>query len=206
MPTTTSRWRALAALLRPDAWRWVGLGALVAAGSGLILTGPLIVRSIVDKATTGTTAGQLTQAGGAVLDRGRRHPADQHGGGLDGHGHGMAHDQRHPHPPRPARVGSQPCVSPPAHTGRTDPARRWRRDIGLRLHGAGDPSRRRGAVHGGRHDRCLDRGRLAIGAGRHRLRDARRRRDRPRPPSRRRRIIGRNGRRTPACMGASRSG
>lgn len=61
MPTATSRWRALAALLRPDAWRWVGLGALVAAGSGLILTGPLIVRSIVDKATTGTTTGQLTR-------------------------------------------------------------------------------------------------------------------------------------------------
>ena len=45
MSPATSRWRALAALLRPDAWRWVGLGALVAAGSGLILTGPLIVRS-----------------------------------------------------------------------------------------------------------------------------------------------------------------
>ena len=61
MPTATSRWRALAALLRPDAWRWVGLGALVAAGSGLILTGPLIVRNIVDKATTGTTTAQLTR-------------------------------------------------------------------------------------------------------------------------------------------------
>ena len=61
MPTATSRWRALAALLRPDAWRWAWLGALVAAGSGLILTGPLIVRNIVDKATRGTTTGQLTR-------------------------------------------------------------------------------------------------------------------------------------------------
>lgn len=61
MPTATSRWRALAALLRPDAWRWAGLGALVAGGSGLILTGPLIVRGIVDRATTGTTTGQLTR-------------------------------------------------------------------------------------------------------------------------------------------------
>lgn len=61
MPTATARWRALAALLRPDAWRWAGLGALVAAGSGLILTGPLIVRVIVDRATAGTTADQLTR-------------------------------------------------------------------------------------------------------------------------------------------------
>ncbi len=60
MSSSTSRWRALAALLRPDAWRWVGLGALVATGAGLILTGPLIVRSIVDHAAEGTTSGQLT--------------------------------------------------------------------------------------------------------------------------------------------------
>ncbi|MGZ4702017.1 MAG: hypothetical protein ACXV98_12460, partial [Ilumatobacteraceae bacterium] len=61
MPQQTARWRALAALLRPDAWRWVGLGALVAGGSGLILTGPLIVRVIVDRATAGTTTGELTR-------------------------------------------------------------------------------------------------------------------------------------------------
>ena len=61
MSPVTSRWRALAALLRPDAWRWAGLGALVAAGSGLILTGPLIVRSIVDRATSGTTTSQLSR-------------------------------------------------------------------------------------------------------------------------------------------------
>ncbi|MDP9463955.1 MAG: ABC transporter ATP-binding protein/permease [Actinomycetota bacterium] len=59
--TTTSRWRALVSLLRPDASRWVGLGALVAIGSGLILTGPLIVRGIVDRAANGTTSGQLTR-------------------------------------------------------------------------------------------------------------------------------------------------
>ncbi|MEY2443869.1 MAG: ATP-binding cassette, subfamily bacterial [Ilumatobacteraceae bacterium] len=61
MPTSTARWRALAALLRPDAWRWPGLGALVAVGSGLILTGPLIVREIVDRATKGTTTSELTR-------------------------------------------------------------------------------------------------------------------------------------------------
>ena len=38
-----------------------GLGALVAAGSGLILTGPLIVREIVDKATNGATKGELSR-------------------------------------------------------------------------------------------------------------------------------------------------
>lgn len=61
MATATARWRALAALLRPDAWRWAGLGTLVAAASGLILTGPLIVRRIVDLATTGTTTSHLTR-------------------------------------------------------------------------------------------------------------------------------------------------
>jgi ATP-binding cassette, subfamily B, bacterial len=67
MATATSRWRALAALLRPDAGRWVGLGALVAAGSGLILTGPLIVRTIVDKATNGTTSSELARLAGLFL-------------------------------------------------------------------------------------------------------------------------------------------
>jgi ABC-type multidrug transport system fused ATPase/permease subunit len=57
----TARWRALAELLRPDAWRWVGLGVLVAIGSALILTGPLIVREIVDEATAGTTQAALTR-------------------------------------------------------------------------------------------------------------------------------------------------
>ena len=61
MSPATARWRALGALLRPDAWRWTGLGALVATGSALILTGPLIVRGIVDKATNGTTSGQLSR-------------------------------------------------------------------------------------------------------------------------------------------------
>jgi len=61
MSATTARWRALGALLRPDALRWAGLGALVAVGSGLILTGPLIVREIVDRATQGTSTAELTK-------------------------------------------------------------------------------------------------------------------------------------------------
>jgi ABC-type multidrug transport system fused ATPase/permease subunit len=56
MSSPTSRWRALAALMRPDARRWVGLGALVALASGLALSGPLVVRRIVDIATTADDA------------------------------------------------------------------------------------------------------------------------------------------------------
>ncbi len=56
-----SRWREIAALLRPDAWRWVGLGLLVALGSALLLAGPLIVRRIVDLAATGTTTGEIVR-------------------------------------------------------------------------------------------------------------------------------------------------
>jgi ABC-type multidrug transport system fused ATPase/permease subunit len=58
---TGSRWRALGALLRPDAWRWVGLGVLVAIGSALTIAGPLVVRRVVDTAADGTTAGEITR-------------------------------------------------------------------------------------------------------------------------------------------------
>ena len=54
MPETTpSRGRALVALLRPDAKRWAGLGALLGVSSALMLAGPLVVRRIVDEATDG---------------------------------------------------------------------------------------------------------------------------------------------------------
>ncbi len=56
-----TRWRALGALLRPDAWRWAGLGVLVAIGSGLLIAGPLIVRRIIDEATDGATSTQIAQ-------------------------------------------------------------------------------------------------------------------------------------------------
>jgi ATP-binding cassette, subfamily B, bacterial len=56
-----ARWRALGALLRPDAWRWAGLGALVASASALTIAGPLVVRRIVDTAADGTTAGEITR-------------------------------------------------------------------------------------------------------------------------------------------------
>jgi ATP-binding cassette, subfamily B, bacterial len=58
---TGSRWRALGALLRPDAGRWAGLGALVATGSALTIAGPLVVRRIVDTAADGTTASEVTR-------------------------------------------------------------------------------------------------------------------------------------------------
>ena len=61
MTTTTSRWRALAALLRPDALRWGWVGALVALSSALALAGPLVVRAIVDDARGGATTQQLVR-------------------------------------------------------------------------------------------------------------------------------------------------
>lgn len=53
------RSRALFALIRPDAGRWVALAVLVAIGSLLALAGPLVVREVVDRATEGTTATEI---------------------------------------------------------------------------------------------------------------------------------------------------
>ena len=61
--TTTSRRRALTALIRPDARRWALLGALIAGASAGALAGPLIVRRIVDEATDGTTAAVVVRLG-----------------------------------------------------------------------------------------------------------------------------------------------
>lgn len=55
----TPRSRALIALLRPDAARWLALAAMVGASSGLALGGPLIVRQVVDRATSGAAASEL---------------------------------------------------------------------------------------------------------------------------------------------------
>jgi ABC-type multidrug transport system fused ATPase/permease subunit len=65
--TTTSRRRALTALIRPDARRWAALGALIAAASAGSLAGPLIVRRIVDEARAGTTAEQVVRLGALFL-------------------------------------------------------------------------------------------------------------------------------------------
>ena len=62
-----SRWRALLALLRPHARRWVGLGALVALASGLQLAGPVIVRRVVDEAAGNADAGRLVALAVALL-------------------------------------------------------------------------------------------------------------------------------------------
>ena len=56
-----TRGRALGVPLRPDVWRWVGLAVLVAIGSALTITGPLVVRQIVDAATDGTTTAEITR-------------------------------------------------------------------------------------------------------------------------------------------------
>ncbi len=57
--TGRARWSALGRLLRPDAARWGFLGALVAIMSALALAGPLVVRSIVDRATAGADASAI---------------------------------------------------------------------------------------------------------------------------------------------------
>lgn len=57
--TSSSRWRALSALLGPDRGRWAALGALVALASALGLAGPVVVRRIVDQATEGATTGDI---------------------------------------------------------------------------------------------------------------------------------------------------
>jgi ABC-type multidrug transport system fused ATPase/permease subunit len=56
-----SRRRALLALLRPDARRWVGLGALVAVSSALTLAGPLVIRRVVDRAGDGASTGEIVR-------------------------------------------------------------------------------------------------------------------------------------------------
>lgn len=67
MTKQTSRWRALAALLRPDAKRWGWVGAIVALSSAMALAGPLVVRQIVDDARSGATANQLVRLAGVFL-------------------------------------------------------------------------------------------------------------------------------------------
>ncbi|MEM9517200.1 MAG: ABC transporter transmembrane domain-containing protein, partial [Actinomycetota bacterium] len=64
---TRARWRALGELLRPDALRWVALGALVAGAAGLTLAGPLVVRRIVDDATAGTDAASVARLAALYL-------------------------------------------------------------------------------------------------------------------------------------------
>jgi ABC-type multidrug transport system fused ATPase/permease subunit len=53
--------------MRPDAVRWCALGALLAVGSTLALGGPLVVRTVVDRATEGTTAAELVRLGVVYL-------------------------------------------------------------------------------------------------------------------------------------------
>jgi ATP-binding cassette subfamily B protein len=52
---SSTRGRALVVLLRPDARRWAVLGALLAASSALALAGPLVVRTVVDRAADGAS-------------------------------------------------------------------------------------------------------------------------------------------------------
>lgn len=55
------RGRALLGLLGPDAWRWVGLGALVTVGAVLSLGAPLVVREVVDRAAEGADRAEIVR-------------------------------------------------------------------------------------------------------------------------------------------------
>jgi ATP-binding cassette subfamily B protein/ATP-binding cassette subfamily C protein len=48
-----SRWRALGALLWPDRARWAILAVLVGGSAALMLTGPLVIRRLIDEAAAG---------------------------------------------------------------------------------------------------------------------------------------------------------
>ncbi len=61
------RWRALGALVRPDAGRWGLVALVVAVGSALAVIAPLIVRRIIDETGEGTTAARVTQLAFAYL-------------------------------------------------------------------------------------------------------------------------------------------
>ncbi|MDX2381392.1 MAG: ABC transporter ATP-binding protein [Acidimicrobiia bacterium] len=56
-----ARWRALGALLRPDAARWGVVALVIALGATLAVIAPLVVRRIIDEASDGTTAARVTQ-------------------------------------------------------------------------------------------------------------------------------------------------
>ena len=62
-----SRGRALLALLRPNARRWAVLGVLLAGSSALSLAGPLVVRTVVDKATEGASTAEFVRLALAFL-------------------------------------------------------------------------------------------------------------------------------------------
>ena len=64
---STTRTRALAELMRPDATRWVALGILLAGAAGLSLVGPLVVRRVVDQASRGTTTAEITRLAAIYL-------------------------------------------------------------------------------------------------------------------------------------------
>ena len=67
MSSTERRARAVLPLLRPDAGRWVALGVMTAVGAALTITGPLIVREIVDAVVDGTTSARVRSLAAVFL-------------------------------------------------------------------------------------------------------------------------------------------
>ncbi len=62
-----NHWKTIWRLIRPDAWRYVGLAIVLAAASALPLAGPIVVRHIIDSAIDGTTTGAVVRWGTIYL-------------------------------------------------------------------------------------------------------------------------------------------
>ena len=56
-------------LLRPQAGRWCALGLLTGIGAALTVVGPLVVRSIVDRAVDGTDAATIRRLAPVAFER-----------------------------------------------------------------------------------------------------------------------------------------
>lgn len=67
MSDRSLHWRATAALISPNARRYSALIAVVAGTSLLVLTGPIILRTIIDRATGGATGRELAGWTGLYL-------------------------------------------------------------------------------------------------------------------------------------------
>ena len=132
--TSPSRGRALLALLRPDARRWVVLGALVTVSVGA--DAGRSARRASGSSTAATTAPRppsWRRLATAVPGHRARHPGHRRRRRPAGDDHGVGHDQRAAPAHHPPRARPRPRVPPPAHPRRADPARRRRRHVGVRV-------------------------------------------------------------------------
>ena len=156
-----TRWSVLGVLLWPDRARWAVLGLLVAASSVLVLTGPLVIRHLVDPRERRRHEWRDAGARRALpRDRprragvGRRRRVAGHDGRVDHH-----QQPADRHDASSARPRSR--VPPSSHPGGVDPACRRRRDVGVGVPRAGRAEGGRRRLDDRRHGRGARRARLA---------------------------------------------